>query len=86
MLVGSAPLVNGTARGTVKFKRGSYALTATYVPGASLFDSLVSGGPDQFIERAVLLGRLAEEGAVDLDTVRSAIAAVRSSGAMSHVH
>jgi hypothetical protein len=30
VLVGSAPLVNGMAVGTVKFKKGSYSLTATY--------------------------------------------------------
>jgi hypothetical protein len=35
VLVGSAPLVNGTASGTVKFKRGSYALTATYAGDAN---------------------------------------------------
>ena len=31
VLVGSAPLVNGMASGNVKFKKGSYSLTATYV-------------------------------------------------------
>jgi Tol biopolymer transport system component len=31
VLVGSAPLVNGMASGTVKLKKGSYSLTATYV-------------------------------------------------------
>ena len=30
VLAGSAPLVNGTAIGTVKLKRGNYVLTATY--------------------------------------------------------
>ena len=31
VLVGSAPLVNGIASGTVKLKKGSYSVTATYV-------------------------------------------------------
>ena len=35
VLVGSAPLVNGMAVGTVKFKKGSYSLTATYVGDAN---------------------------------------------------
>ncbi len=35
VLVGSAPLVNGMASGTVKFKKGSYSLTATYVGDAN---------------------------------------------------
>jgi hypothetical protein len=42
VLVGSAPLVNVTARGTVKFKRGSYALTATYVGDANFNGSSVT--------------------------------------------
>ena len=37
-------------------------------------------------ERAALLNRLAEEGAIDLDTVRAAIAAHRSGAAAPHVH
>ena len=35
VLVGSAPLVNGMASGTVKLKKGSYSLTATYVGDAN---------------------------------------------------
>ena len=35
VLVGSAPLVNGIASGTVKFKKGSYSLTATYAGDAN---------------------------------------------------
>ena len=35
VLVGSAPLVNGVAYRTVKFKKGSYSLTATYVGDAN---------------------------------------------------
>jgi Big-like domain-containing protein len=34
VLVGSAPLVKGIASGTVKFKKGSYSLTATYAGDA----------------------------------------------------
>ena len=41
-LVGSAPLLNGTARGTVSFKRGSYSLTATYVGDANFNGSTAS--------------------------------------------
>ena len=35
VLVASAPLVNGMASGTAKFKKGSYSLTATYVGDAN---------------------------------------------------
>ena len=35
VLVGAAPLVNGMASGAVKFKKGSYSLTATYVGDAN---------------------------------------------------
>ena len=35
VLVGSAPLVNGIAVGTVKFKKGTYSLTATYLGDAN---------------------------------------------------
>ncbi len=35
VLVASAPLVNGIASGTAKFKKGSYSLTATYVGDAN---------------------------------------------------
>jgi hypothetical protein len=35
VLVASAPLVNGMARGTAKFKKGSYSLMATYVGDAN---------------------------------------------------
>jgi hypothetical protein len=35
VLVGSAPLVNGVASGTVKFKKGTYSLTATYAGDAN---------------------------------------------------
>jgi hypothetical protein len=35
VLVGSARLVNGIATGTVKFKKGSYSLTATYAGDAN---------------------------------------------------
>ncbi len=35
VLVGSAPLVNGTANWTTKFKKGSYSLTATYAGNAN---------------------------------------------------
>jgi peptidoglycan DL-endopeptidase RipA len=38
------------------FARSSYIDGSTSPGAASLFDSLISGGPDQFIERAVLLG------------------------------
>ncbi|WP_162271389.1 Ig-like domain repeat protein [Luteitalea pratensis] len=37
--VGSAPLVNGVASGTVEFKKGTYSLTATYVGDASFKSS-----------------------------------------------
>ena len=40
VLVGSAPLVNGMASGTVKFKKGSYSLTATYVGDANFNGSI----------------------------------------------
>jgi len=39
VLVGSAPLVNGVASGTVDFKKGTYSLTATYVGDASFNSS-----------------------------------------------
>ena len=35
VLVASAPLVNGMAYRTVKFKKGSYSLSATYVGDAN---------------------------------------------------
>jgi hypothetical protein len=35
VLVASAPLVNGVASGTARFKKGSYSLTATYVGDAN---------------------------------------------------
>ena len=35
VFVGSAPLVNGLASGTVQFKKGNYTLTATYVGDAA---------------------------------------------------
>jgi hypothetical protein len=35
VLVASAPLVNGIASGTARFKKGSYSLTATYVGDAN---------------------------------------------------
>jgi hypothetical protein len=35
VLVGSAPLVSGLASRTMKFKKGSYSLTATYVGDAT---------------------------------------------------
>jgi hypothetical protein len=42
VLVGSAPLVNGMASGTVKFKKGSYTLTATYVGDANFNGSIAT--------------------------------------------
>jgi cell wall-associated NlpC family hydrolase len=49
------------------FARSSYIDGSTYPGAASLFESLTSGGPDQFIERSVLLG---EVGADRADVLR----------------
>lgn len=39
VLVGSAPLVNGAASGSMSFKKGSHSLTATYVGDANVTGS-----------------------------------------------
>ena len=48
------------------FARSSYIDGSTSPGAASLFESLTSGGPDQFIERSVLLGQVGADHAAAL--------------------